>query len=124
MLSGRIAPQRCFPKRPFRTRLEPSCLAASQQELVEAHECLLGHFGIVRLVSFRIDQSCFSNQYFVASQPALGPSYGTLKKGAAATRNTDGGPNIATRLRGRSEVATAELSALMNVPRLACGFCG
>jgi hypothetical protein len=54
MLSGRKDPQRCFPKRPFRSQLEPSYLAASQQELVEAHGCLLEHFGIVRLVSFRI----------------------------------------------------------------------
>src|SRR5262245_58444928 len=84
MLSGRKAPQRCFPKHPFRTRLEPSCLAASQQELVEAHECLLGHFGIVRLVSFRINQSYFSNPYFIASQPALGPLRHP-KKGAART---------------------------------------
>jgi hypothetical protein len=29
-LSGRKAPQLCFPKRPLRTRLELSCLAASQ----------------------------------------------------------------------------------------------
>jgi hypothetical protein len=44
MLSGREAPQLCFPKRPLRTRLELSCLAASQLELVEAHERLLEHF--------------------------------------------------------------------------------
>jgi len=38
-------------RRPFRARLELSCLAASQLELVAAHKCLLEHFGIVRLVS-------------------------------------------------------------------------
>src|SRR5215831_2237966 len=45
------APQLYFPKRPYRTRRELSCLAANQPELVEAHECLPGHYGIVRLVS-------------------------------------------------------------------------
>src|SRR5262249_43276245 len=53
MLSGRKAHQQCFPKRPCRTRLGLSCLSASQQELVEAHKCLLGHFGIVHPLSFR-----------------------------------------------------------------------
>src|SRR5262245_13350804 len=57
MLSAREAHQRSFQKRPFRVRLLPSCLSANQRELSKIHECLLEHFGIVFLLSFRSSAS-------------------------------------------------------------------
>jgi hypothetical protein len=87
MMSEREADQRSFPKCPFRSGLLLSCLSASQRELAEVHECLLGHFG------------CF---HFV--------------------QISERGPKHATRLRGRSEVATAELNASINVPPTSVDF--